>query len=541
VLLFPLITRELQVQSRKRATYNGRVTWGLLILFLLAFFALNFPVQSANGRYLLALIHAPITLILFLQTPLGAADAISREKREGTLGLLLLTGLTPREVVLGKLVANFIQLFYFVLTMLPFIIIPVLLGGVGPQDFLLSVVIWISIVAAGLSAGLVASAIFTGFGAAICCAMVLAAALIVLISSFVVNTLFTFPNRFPEDLPLSMRIFVVGPALMIFPMQARDVVGTFFASPRWFFYACEAGLLILSALILRRSIKFCARKVAQHAESAVETKRQAAFRRKFLTPVLWRKAFRRSLGSKLQRNPLIWLEYRTAWARASRWIIVLLVVGIETILFSSLENREEFIGAHFMMLFALIAFIAFKSSSSFHREKESGAFELLLVAPLTEKQLLSGRLLAVLSYYRLPLLILASVGLFGFTWADSAFADRNRLSAAVNFTSIFASLISVPICGLFFALRHRTFFSGLLWTSFIALLVPICIWSAFNGLLWMAVTRGRPAFALTIDAFLREVWWPVLLAMIVYHALVVLFCIRATINLIRRREFAFNS
>ena len=121
VLSFPLITRELRVQSRKRSTYTARVGWGIAALAVLLFFTLNFPGQSANGRYLLSTIHFCLFAMLFILAPVAASDSISREKREGTLGLLFLTRLTPTQVVLGKLAAHCIRLFYIALMMLSLI------------------------------------------------------------------------------------------------------------------------------------------------------------------------------------------------------------------------------------------------------------------------------------------------------------------------------------------------------------------------------------------------------------------------------------
>jgi ABC-type transport system involved in cytochrome c biogenesis permease component len=542
VLSFPLIARELRVQSRRRSTYSARVGWGMAAIAVLLFYTLNFPSQSANGKFLLSTIHFYLFVMLFLLAPVGASDAISREKREGTLGLLFLTRLTPRQVVLGKLATHFIRLFYIALMMLPFLMLPVLLGGVDWKDFVLSTVMLFSIAAAGVSAGLVASALLVNFGAALCWAMCLAVILGLVAGSSVANAaLLLFPNGVPGGMDPAIRIFIVGPALMIFPVIASEFAGISTGSP-WFFWFTNGALLALSVLFLAFAVLFAARRVARHSELAGETSRQAAFRKQFLTPILWRETFRRHMRSRLARNPLIWLEYRTAWARTARWGMILLIIAVETGLVMTMADWPDFLATHFFMILTLVTFLTFKSASSFQGEKESGAFELILVTPFTERKLWAARLRAVASYYGLPVFLLFGFWLYGLTWSKAPFYyEGSELSRAVNFTTLCASIVSAPVAGLYFALRCRTFLPALLWTGGIAVLGPICLWSAFHGLLWMSAARGRQELATILYEFLRFSWWPVLLAVGLYHLFLIWSCGRGAIRFLRERDFITHS
>src|SRR5262245_10869138 len=60
----------------------------------------------------------------------ATADSISIERREGTLGLLLLTDLTGREIVIGKVAAASVQSLMTVVAVLPAFALPLLAGGV---------------------------------------------------------------------------------------------------------------------------------------------------------------------------------------------------------------------------------------------------------------------------------------------------------------------------------------------------------------------------------------------------------------------------
>ena len=54
------------------------------------------------GQILFQTLNQSMLLVFWLVVPLMTADCVSRERREGTLGLLFLTPLTARDVVLGK-------------------------------------------------------------------------------------------------------------------------------------------------------------------------------------------------------------------------------------------------------------------------------------------------------------------------------------------------------------------------------------------------------------------------------------------------------
>jgi ABC-type transport system involved in cytochrome c biogenesis permease component len=504
---------------------------------VLVFFTWSFPKQSANGKYLLSAVHLCLAFMIFFLAPIGAADSISREKREGTLGLLFLTHLTPKQIVLGKLASHFIRLFYFAFMIVPFLVIPVMMGGVDAQDFLLSFVTLFSLAAIGLSAGLIASALCVSFAGALGTAIFLMGLLVLIAGSSLMNVgLLLFPNRF-GNVDLDMRIFLFGPALFALPLISRDVAGMGLGS-RAFFWFIEGGLAVFSFFLLRFAFWFSAWQIGRRSEFAGETKRQAQFRRKFLTPVLWRSTFRRFMSRSLDRNPFIWLEYRTAWARAARTAMVLLLVVVDTGIFMEMPSRGEFVGMHFLILFVLLVFMTLKSSSSFQREKECGAFELLLVTPMTEGEIVRGRLRAVASYYAPMVVLLAVVGTYGYKWMESGGDEALQLSAIVNFTSMVGSLFSVPAAGLLFALRYRNFFPALLWTAGTAVLAPICFWAAFNGMLWYAAMRTYWPPAILLEQTLRTTWWPVIVVVAAYHVFLAVAAGVSSIRILRQRNFA---
>jgi ABC-type transport system involved in multi-copper enzyme maturation permease subunit len=63
------------------------------------------------------------------------ADCLSRERREGTLGLLFLTNLNSAEVVAGKVLSTTLAAGYGLLAVFPLLAVTLLLGGVPFDEF----------------------------------------------------------------------------------------------------------------------------------------------------------------------------------------------------------------------------------------------------------------------------------------------------------------------------------------------------------------------------------------------------------------------
>ena len=109
MIFLPIVGRELRVAMRRKWTYWSRVGLGLLA-FLFSLWSVQAEFQFRNSASVGRSIFNTITGLSFaFCLASGAwitADAISRERREGTLGLLFLTDLKGYDVVLGKLAAT---------------------------------------------------------------------------------------------------------------------------------------------------------------------------------------------------------------------------------------------------------------------------------------------------------------------------------------------------------------------------------------------------------------------------------------------------
>src|SRR5438552_11191950 len=112
----PIVERELRLKARRPRTYGFRC--GMVLAFALISFGILAVDWSAGqnptvmGQHLFWTLSGLGFACALLAGPVVTADCLSEEKREGTLGLLLLTNLKGHDVVLGKLFATSLPVFY---------------------------------------------------------------------------------------------------------------------------------------------------------------------------------------------------------------------------------------------------------------------------------------------------------------------------------------------------------------------------------------------------------------------------------------------
>lgn len=135
----PIVECELRRQARQARTYGVRfvvVLLGAMIALGLlspSFYGLVTPDQT--GRVLFLSLGGLAFAYCLVAGVLVTADAISEEKRQGTLGLLFLTDLRGHDVVIGKLVGRSLNAFYGLAAIFPVLALALLLGGVTAGEF----------------------------------------------------------------------------------------------------------------------------------------------------------------------------------------------------------------------------------------------------------------------------------------------------------------------------------------------------------------------------------------------------------------------
>jgi ABC-type transport system involved in multi-copper enzyme maturation permease subunit len=511
MLSLPMLTRELRAIGRAPGTYRLRLLIGALGIGLLWVALIEKGSRTNRGAQLFEEIHFAAFLTLMILTPLLTADTISKEKREGTLDLLYLTSLTAAKVVTAKFTTQFIRIATIWALLIPLSIVPVLSGGVSPRAVISALSVEFSIILLALVAGLFASAIAKRTMVAMFMAIGFSIALFWLDLKILSHAGFFSQAARPP----AKEVLVV-----------RNLISIIFLTPM---------LLVAIAHLL-------ARERSKEAPSL----RTQWFREVFLKPRFWRTRFRRSMTERMDRNPLIWLEYRTAWSRVARSILVGALILCESfIIMADPHGIPEF---HRNASLVLLGLLAVTASISFQREKENGAFELLLVAPFTETSLISGRLRAVWSFYT-PVwlafvLLVAVTQAQGFDWYDtdpySSFGDSygyNRAAATV--VSLFLSTITIPMAGLYFALRLKHFLPALLATAFAGFVVPMYLPGFLCGLLDLVCSKfGNPMWPLLFIEPYRNGSFPYTSAAFALYAGIAVTFAFATHGRLKARVFA---
>ena len=128
----PILERELRVRARSRGTY-----WSRFAVALAAGLAWLPQLMwsgwiGAPGAMGQSLLNATVItgLLVCCAACFLTADVISSERRNGTLGLLLLTRVTAFDVLLGKLGSAGLSSLCALAAFLPMLMVPVLAGGV---------------------------------------------------------------------------------------------------------------------------------------------------------------------------------------------------------------------------------------------------------------------------------------------------------------------------------------------------------------------------------------------------------------------------
>src|SRR2546427_2032011 len=139
--VFPIIVRELRSQARQPLTHWLRLLGGLSVLAAIAVALWTMGAIKAQGGNSFAntvqtfgtTLFGKMNLFIFgaiwLFVPLASADALSRERREGTLPLLYLTELRSVGIVLGKAFVHMLRSASLFLAMAPWLMLPLVFGG----------------------------------------------------------------------------------------------------------------------------------------------------------------------------------------------------------------------------------------------------------------------------------------------------------------------------------------------------------------------------------------------------------------------------
>lgn len=140
----PLFRRELTEQAQRKRTYLLRCLCMTIfsLIFLAAYSSLSArgkPIYEVlgSGRQLFVIQMMSLMVAILALAPVLTCSAISLEKEKQTLGLLLISRLSPWTIVFEKLLSRMAPLISLLLVALPLLMVTYLLGGIELRQVLL--------------------------------------------------------------------------------------------------------------------------------------------------------------------------------------------------------------------------------------------------------------------------------------------------------------------------------------------------------------------------------------------------------------------
>ncbi len=395
-MILPVAARELRLASRRSGTYWTRaISAGAA--FLICFWMLvvlaeqRGPGSRPQGRELFqTLFWFGFAYVLSSGMRFSAA-ALSRERREGTLGLLFLTDLKAFDIVLGKLAGTSLDALYSTVAILPVLSIPILMGGVTMHDYLIAALVLLDTMFFSLAAGILASSFCRdereSFNTAFLLLLVLSLVLPVAANALTYFTRFRIPAFFN----------LISPGMLAF--------SAFPGIPGVNFWMSLLVVHLCSWIFLGLSSVFVVRVWRDKPHAGWRLRWQEWKRNLTLGKPQVRLALRRRL---LEVNPILWLSNRERTTPWYVWFFLSAMIGIQ--IFAMIMEKAVF-SIELMPLFYITAvilkyWVASNSSHGFASAKASGTLELILSTSLEVKEILRGHWLGILRQFRDPFLVL---------------------------------------------------------------------------------------------------------------------------------------
>jgi ABC-type Na+ efflux pump permease subunit len=464
MIILPVIVRELRVQARQRLTFTLRELGVLAMLLVGGLFAIGHPLAARSGGELFAYLHCTLFFAIWILVPFSAADCISRERREGTLGLLFLTPLKARDIVIAKGIAHGLRALTLLVAVLPVMTIPFLLGGLSWQQAVLSALINFSSVCWALAAALVASALnriglramVTAVALAVCALMMFALVLGLTVSGW--GRYRQFVGMGVTDYTWLFGLGVAGAS----PGHWLELVASF-SGPQLVQSVLQSA--VCSMLALAMAVWLAAKRIKGNWREEPAPAWVQWSQRVFCTPVVWLSFFRWWMRRKLNRNPIGWLEQRTWSSRLVTWSWLAVVISLYSVALTDANFFRNYGAFQTLLAWLLVGSIAASAAGSFRRERENGVLELLLVAPLTTTQIIRGRLRGLWGQFLPSMALLLGVWLYFL-----GILRRHTETEGVFFFAV--TFLTLPVIGLYFSVHCRNYISAFLLTVVCGLLTP---------------------------------------------------------------------
>ena len=498
----------MRTEARNRAHHWLRLLGaaGLTVLFAAMLRANNTASVSGSLR-LFTGAHTLLLMAIFLVGPALTSDAIGRERREGTLGLLFGTPLSARAILVGKSFVHLIRLLILWLAAFPIVMIPVLLGGVT----------WLDIVSAW---SFEACAIFWALGAGLLATSVVRHPVLALLAAeiFSLALLIVFCGILGGALVLQAYPVITGPfginyyGLVDFPfalltglLEDGGWSGTLRTSMpigAGLWMGILAEMLLLSLLSFLFLLVLAAWRTSHLWQDSPLSARQSRRQRFWLVPRFYLGWFAARRRRWLDRNPLGWIHQHSTWGRMQSlgWCGIILLV--ESLVMLSPRPWEFQHQVQTLLAVGLSAHMTLAAVTVFRNDQDSGVLELLLVTPMTAGEILRRQLSAFLRRFMQPILLLIALAQV-MIWRDLSNFCPFKFGQF-----LLLNLLTIPLIGFYAAAEFRGFTSAFFFAAFFSLCLPLIGPELSPGLLervrgleiwWLSRWPAPPNDSATLD------------------------------------------
>jgi ABC-type transport system involved in multi-copper enzyme maturation permease subunit len=500
VTFIPVIERELRASSRQAFTYYLRAIGVAAVLLASLLFGLDNGFAPNLGSKLFGSMHFTLFCAIWILVPLLTADCISRERREGTLGLLFLTRLRGADIVIAKGLAHGLRAVTLWIAVLPVVVVPFMLGGLSASEVLLSLLVNTSAICWALAAGLLASTWSKSWTQAVLRAAFLSGIFLLTMSTatgvaltFALSArrglgprLSTYHFESQLDYLLALGMGFISNAAGRWEMSFLRV-----ATPRQLLSAV-LQVALLSILALVAAILVAGARTRRIWQEPPPSPQRLWVQKTFTTPIFWLSFFKRWMRRKLERNPIGWLEQRTWTGRLVTWGWFAVIISIYSAVFTDRNFFHNYSSIQKGIGWLLSGSLALSAAGSFRRERESGVLELLLVSPVGEAEILFGRLRGLWGQFFPAFGMLLGIWMYFsalFPGGDDEFIWFFGLA-----------FFTLPVIGLYYSLKCRHFMTAFISTILVGLGLPL-VGPGVLRFVWWLITGAQMTPALFVSGW----------------------------------------
>jgi ABC-type transport system involved in multi-copper enzyme maturation permease subunit len=460
----PILRKDLTELAARRRTYIARFAYALVLFVTACTLFYGNVGLTAGASETLGRGHAHFMGLLFFQlaalyliVPVLTAGAITAEKERETLALLLVTTLSPRQIVLQKYASRMTPILSFVFLSFPLMAITYTFGGVTITELVLGIVLLIYTCVALGAFAILCSACFRTTVEALCATYVGFPIFAVVFPG--VCGLFWLPHARGGDAEVTLKLIAM----------ASTGYATFF---------------LVACLSLAESI-LVSRAFVPYRSLLLEFFRWVDRRYEKMNVLTGGIVLLRDRDSLPKRNPVRWRETQKKSLGTFRYLFRVFVaveapvlIAIQWIRGTAPLDDSTMTGLLFVIWTATALLISIYAASVISEERSRQTLAVLAASPLSTQQILREKLAGL--HRMIAVLVVPFVTLFLFEHWWFGHSPRGYL--LFSLLTVAAYFPVIEWVGLAAGLRMQRQLPAMIvtlgvltaWTGGLAVAVPLC-------------------------------------------------------------------